>query len=291
MRISGALLAATLLAGALLTGCGGSADLHNRQAGVGPVGTEPAPGPASNPAPAPAGLVIADFADLAGKASCADKHNRLFIIDGKQVFWDRAGNCADMSYDQVLYGATPEDALCSHADSIAGPVTMCKDESVRALFDTIIQNSDSEDLGIGVSHTVEQVSLLAPSGTAVPFKVLEASKLSNIHEARNVVVKDAGAWASLWAEHAGAGAAGAPAVDFSASMVVGVFLGQRPSGCYGTSISAVTRGAAGIAVQHTDTVPGMGVMCAMYVTSPAALVLVDRSELPVEFTTKVVPDR
>lgn len=131
----GALLAGTCLAGALLAACGAFAGVHKGQAGP----------------------AIADFADLAGKASCADKHNRLFIIDGKQVFWDRAGSCADMSYDQVLYGATPQDALCSHADSIAGPVTMCKDESTRALFDTIVRNSDSEDLGIGAAHRVARV--------------------------------------------------------------------------------------------------------------------------------------
>jgi hypothetical protein len=74
-------------------------------------------------------------------------------------------------------------------------------------------------------------------------------------------------------------------------MVVGVFLGDRPNGCYGTAITGVTRGAAGIAVQHTDGVPGMGVMCAMFVTAPGALAVIDRSDLPVDFVAKIVPVR
>jgi hypothetical protein len=227
---------------------------------------------------------------MAHAASCAENRNRLFIIDGKQVFWDRAGNCPDLSYEQALYGATPQDLLCSHADSIAGPQTACKDESARALFDTIVENAALDDLGIGFAHTVERVSLLAPGGSAAAFTALDATNRSNIHAPRTVVIKDAGAWASLWAEHAGAGAA-LPAVDFTTSMVVGVFLGDRPNGCYTTAISGVTRGAAGIAVQHTDAVPGMGVMCAMFVTSPGALAVIDRSDLPVDFVAKIVPVR
>lgn len=292
MRISGwagrALpLGAGLLATALLASCGGgAADVHDQQAVAGRLSADPTP----VPTPAPAGPAIAPFADMAQKASCADLRNRLFIIDGKQVLWDHAGNCADMSYQQVLYGATPQDALCSHADSIAGPLSSCKDESVHPLFDTIVQNLDRDDLGIGFSHTVERVSLLAPDGAAAAFKVLDGTDLSNIHQPRKVVVKDAGAWASLWAAHAGAGSS-APAVDFSTSMVVAVFLGDRPNGCYNTSITAVTRGAAGIAVQHTDMVPGMGVLCTMHVTAPAAMAVIARSDLPIDFTTKVVPVR
>jgi hypothetical protein len=296
MRISGRIFRVGVLGVALLAalgGCGGGgAAMHDQQAGQSPASADPTPTPTPTPTPptTTTGPAIAPFADMAHKASCSDFRNRLFIIDGKQVFWDRAGNCPDMSYQQVLYGATPQDVLCSRADSIAGPLAVCKDESARPLFDAIVQNIGSDDLGLGFSHTVERVSLLVPDGSAAAFQVIDSGKLSGIHAARTVVVKDAGAWATLWAEHAGAGKP-LPAVDFSTSMVVGVFLGDRPNGCYSTSITGVTRNADGIAVQHTDTVPGMGVMCAMYVSVPAALAVVERSGLPVDFTTKIVPVR
>lgn len=289
MRMSGRraqalpLMAAVLAAG-LLAGCGGGSEaLHNQQAGSGPVSVDP------TPTPAPTAPAIAAFADAANKASCSESKNRLYIIDGKQVFWDHAGQCADAAYEQVLYGLTPQSQLCSHGDSIAGPRTACMDESLRPLFDTMLQNLDAAGLGIAGAHTVEGVSLKVPYGTAVAFKTVDATNMSLIHEARNVVVKDAAAWAKLWAEHAGADKP-LPAVDFSTSMVVGVFLGYTGNACYTGAITGVTRNEVGIAVQHTDTVPAAGVVCAMYVPSPGSLVVIERSDLPVEFTTKVVPN-
>ena len=53
------------------------------------------------------------FVARAREEVCAGTRNRLFVIDGKQVFWDRAGNCGDNSYAQRLYGATPDVLLCS----------------------------------------------------------------------------------------------------------------------------------------------------------------------------------
>ncbi|MGZ5198953.1 MAG: hypothetical protein ACXWC4_04210 [Telluria sp.] len=42
-----------------------------------------------------------------------------------------------------------------------------------------------------------------------------------------------------------------------------------------------------ITVRHSDTVPGIGIMCAMYVPSPAQLVAVPRSDLPVQFAREI----
>ncbi len=89
---------------------------------------------------------------------CADIHNRLFLIDDQLVFWDIAGNCADASYSQILFGSTPDEILCRLNDSIAGPMKSCDDESYQEMFDTITANLDQPDLGLGEAHTVEAVS-------------------------------------------------------------------------------------------------------------------------------------
>jgi len=52
---------------------------------------------------------------------------------------------------------------------------------------------------------------------------------SGITTLRFEIVRDDAAWAALWAEHAGGTP---PAVDFSRDMVVGLWLGPRPSGGY-----------------------------------------------------------
>ena len=99
--------------------------------------------------------VTSEFIARAQEASCADQRNRLFMIDKRMVFWDRAGSCADNAYGRTLFGATPQTVLCAVADSIAGPQITCNDEQVRALFDTIVANLDKSDLGLGSDHQVE----------------------------------------------------------------------------------------------------------------------------------------
>lgn len=141
--------AAALSAMLMLAACGGgNAALSGQQAGGVVVG-----GPTSG---APA---TADFIAKAQSATCATQRNRLFMIDRKMVFWDRAGTCPDNAYGRTLFGAAPQQVLCAVSDSIAGPQTTCNDESARAVFTTIVANLDSSDLGLGSTHVVETIAI------------------------------------------------------------------------------------------------------------------------------------
>jgi hypothetical protein len=99
------------------------------------------------------------FRALARTSTCADVSNRLFLIDHQLVFWDRQSNCADASYARVLYERTVSDVICDVHDSIAGPQKACHDNDGRytEMFDTIVDNLDKEDLGLGSAHTVEPI--------------------------------------------------------------------------------------------------------------------------------------
>jgi hypothetical protein len=103
------------------------------------------------------GIDLAAFKQLARNEPCADIRNHLFLIDDQLVFWDVAGNCADASYSQTLYGSSPDQTLCTLHDSIAGPMTSCQDERYRELFDIIAANLDQPDLGLGSDHAVQSV--------------------------------------------------------------------------------------------------------------------------------------
>ncbi len=143
--------AAVLSGAALLSSCGAGGDPapSERQAGQGVAVGEP-----NGTAP-----VAAEFVAQAQTAPCAEQRNRLFMIDKRMVYWDRAGNCADSSYARTLYGATPQQILCSAADSIAGPRAFCNDESSRVLFNTIDANRHKADLGLGSGHLVEPIEV------------------------------------------------------------------------------------------------------------------------------------
>lgn len=118
------------------------------------------------------------------------------------------------------------------------------------------------------------------------FKPVEPFVRTQIHDPRNVVVRDEAAWATLWAEHAGKDVA-LPKIDFSKQMVIGVFRGAQPDGCRSTSIGAVDFRDGKLKVVHVDTVPGEGIVCTMAIVYPAALVIVNRSDAPVEFIREV----
>ena len=100
---------------------------------------------------------LAPFKEMASTAGCSEISNRLFLIDGQQVFWDRAGDCPDASYSLTLFGSTVDNRLCYLHDSIAGPVRGCRDDRYRDMFDTITANLDKPDLGLGPKHTVQVI--------------------------------------------------------------------------------------------------------------------------------------
>ena len=224
----GRFISAIPLAGALLlASCGGGGggdapkNLSSQQPPQGIAVGEP------NPSTAPDS---AKFIAMARSAQCTELRNHLFLIDQKYVYWDRAGNCPDASYAQVLYGADIDQPLCSTSDSIAGPRTSCSDESVRQLFDGIQQNRDKPDLGFS-GRKVEVLLYLPKESGSVQFFTLVVESNSAIHEAQNAVIRDEAALAKLWAEHTrGMPAPPAmPKVDFSRDMVLAAFAGYSGS--------------------------------------------------------------
>jgi len=138
---------------------------------------------------------------------------------------------------------------------------------------------------VAVDRVDADVAFARVAATDIVPVELDATSLSNIHEARTVVVKDEAAWTRLWNEHAPDRAR--PAVDFATHMVVGVFMGYGASSCYATSIGGVVRTADRILVRELRSVPGPDVMCDMHVTSPAQLAVIPRSDLPVVFSMEV----
>jgi hypothetical protein len=126
------LFASALLFGGLLAGCGDKPD---------------------------SAVDLAPFKQMAQKAEGADINNRLFLIDGRLVFWQKEGHVADASYQYTLYGSAPDQVLCKRYDTIAGPRNEVNDEQYRALFETITANLGKPDLGLGSGHTVDPVAI------------------------------------------------------------------------------------------------------------------------------------
>nr|WP_316642689.1 hypothetical protein [uncultured Roseateles sp.] len=126
--------------------------------------------------------------------------------------------------------------------------------------------------------------------TVTYFQSLEQGNLSGVTTAQNTVVRDATAWAALWAQHKKATGSTTPvtppAVDFAKDMVVAVFLGNSPGGCDGVNITSANQGTAKLSVEYQATTAPVSTVCPAVISTPAHIVTVPRSTTPVEFVLK-----
>lgn len=117
------------------------------------------------------------------------------------------------------------------------------------------------------------------------YTVLDQNNISGYTVAGNRVIRDAATWAEVWAIHTNRfiPSPAPPVVDFSKNMVVGVFIGTRPSGCYATDIVNVDRSGGRLNILRSDTVPGPASVCTTAVTTPVEFIMLERSDAPLEF--------
>jgi PrcB C-terminal len=104
---------------------------------------------------------------------------------------------------------------------------------------------------------------------------------SGVDESRQVVIRSAAEWQVLWKAHNADRAA--PVVDFARSVVVGVFLGSRPTAGFGMEITAVKREGERSVVEYLERRPPPGAITAQVLTSPYHLVSLPRDIGTVEF--------
>ncbi len=116
------------------------------------------------------------------------------------------------------------------------------------------------------------IAALLLAQAALSMTTISRSSQSGVDQARQVVVKTGEDWRALWKEHAPMKPP--PDVDFSQSMVLGVFMGSQPTGGYAVEIRRVRSETDGLVVEYTETRPGAGNVTAQVLTSPCHIVTV-----------------
>lgn len=132
------------------------------------------------------------------------------------------------------------------------------------------------------------VAALAAQTSVKPSMITTVAKgeMSGVEIMRQVTVRTPAEWQTLWKEHARDEKM--PVVDFTSKMVVGMFLGSKPSAGYEVEILNVRPEGADLIVEYTQKQPGRGTMAAQILTEPFHLVAVARHAGPVRFLH--VPD-
>ncbi|MBK8576116.1 MAG: hypothetical protein IPN90_10755 [Elusimicrobia bacterium] len=108
---------------------------------------------------------------------------------------------------------------------------------------------------------------------------------SGIEDYREIVIRDAGAWAKLWNEHQSnmGFPSPVPAVNFKDSMVVGIFLGERGSSGFNVQMTETIVTKDEVVILHIETSAASGMMQLTVMTQPYHLKIIPHTNLPVRF--------
>ena len=99
--------------------------------------------------------------------------------------------------------------------------------------------------------------------------------------AKQVIVRTPAEWKALWKDHSPTGKM--PNVDFAKDMVVGIFLGTKPSSGHEVDIVGVRSQDKDLIVEYVQKQPGRGTMAAQILTEPYHLVAVPNHAGAVRF--------
>ena len=120
-------------------------------------------------------------------------------------------------------------------------------------------------------------------------KVLEPVEVTHIEtsitEPKNVIVNDQRAWVELWADHVHylTPAPELPVVDFSKNMVVGIFLGATPNGCYSMSILSIVETSTQLVIKYKVNSPAKDAICTQVIVYQSKLLLLPKTSTTITF--------
>jgi hypothetical protein len=114
-----------------------------------------------------------------------------------------------------------------------------------------------------------------------PLRVLEKGDQSNVDDAQQVAARTTAEWDTLWRRHSPD--RDQPRVNLARDMVLGVFLGSRPTAGFGVEILSTLDEQGVLVVRFRETRPPGDLLLAQVITSPYHLVAVPRHSGDVKF--------
>jgi len=124
------------------------------------------------------------------------------------------------------------------------------------------------------------VGMMMQTGTPA-LRTLDKGDQSNMDDAKQAVARTAAEYTALWTQHSPDRPR--PAVDFSKDMIVGVFLGSRPTAGWVLEIVSAAPDGDAFVVRYRELAPPSGGVTAQVLTSYYHLVAVPKTAATVRF--------
>jgi hypothetical protein len=125
-------------------------------------------------------------------------------------------------------------------------------------------------------------SMSAAAQTPPPaVRTVVKGPMSGVDAPRQAAVRSAAEWSALWKTHDPGGPM--PAIDFSREMVVGVFLGSRPTAGFGVEIVRAVGNSGTLVVEYVESAPSRDAITAQILTAPYHLAAIPKHDGEVRF--------
>lgn len=124
------------------------------------------------------------------------------------------------------------------------------------------------------------LAVMMQAGTPT-MRTIAKGDQSTMDDAKQAVARTAAEWQALWRQHDPERRS--PAVDFTKEMVVGVFLGSRPTAGWVLEIVSATPEGDALVVRYREIAPPPGAVTAQVLTSYHHLVAVPKTSATVRF--------
>ena len=123
-------------------------------------------------------------------------------------------------------------------------------------------------------------STVSLAQTVVAYTTVDQGRYSGVRESLQVVIRGEQEWAALWSRHASGRrpAPSPPLIDFSAEMVVGLFLGQKSTGGYSVEITRAEVDGSNLRFYYRESKPPPGAIVPQVLSQPYHLVRLSKSE-------------
>ncbi len=119
----------------------------------------------------------------------------------------------------------------------------------------------------------------------LPFETIEIGSYGKEKQRKDYTITNQHDWQDLWDKiySTRSPKPSLPKIDFTQSIIIGVFLGQRNTGGYSIEITKVLETEKNIEVLVEETSPGEGCMVSMALTYPMHIIKIQKVDKEIEF--------